>query len=370
MKNIAIFTSTMNPGGIERSILRLLRYAENRANYTVIVRSGKSGDLLGEYKKLNVKIIFQSVGYFNVIKMIKVFRILKSNQFDTVCDYSANFSGSTMWLAKLAGIKNRIAFYRSSSNHYKSSRLKNLYNNFSNRLVFNNATSILSNSQSALTFFFPYVNPRTDNRFEVVYNGIEMKEFGVDINKEQVREELGIPSDAMVVGHTGRYSWPKNFPVLVKVAKCLCDRYENLYFVFCGQDTNSLLIKDYPEITEYSKIKTLGYREDVPRVLSAFNVFVFPSITEGQPNSLLEALIAGLPIVASNIPPIKECIPQELYGQLVDCENVEAFVEKVSELVNNEDKRKQLDFSNWAKVQYDSDVLFQKILKRMDIGED
>lgn len=367
MKNIAIFSSTMNPGGIERSILRLLRYAENRANYTVIVRSGKSGDLYDEYKKLNIKIIFQSVGYFNVFKLIKVYRLLKKNKFDTVCDYSANFSGTTMWLAKLAGVKNRVAFYRSSSNHYKASLFKNLYNRFSNRLVFNNATSILSNSQSALTFFFPYVNTKSDDRFEVVYNGIEMKEFGIGTDKEQVRKELGIPLDAMVVGHTGRYSWPKNFPVLVEMAKCLCDRCENLYFVFCGQDTNSLLIKDYPELSGYPRIITLGYREDVPRVLSAFDIFVFPSLTEGQPNSLLEAVISGLPIIASNIAPIKECIPDELYGQLVDCRDVNGFIEKVLELINNEEKRKELDYSNWARKKYDSNYLFEKILKRFEI---
>lgn len=367
MKNIAIFTSSLNPGGIERSILRLLRYAENKAVFTLIVRSGKSGELYDEYKKLNIKIIFQSVGFFNAFKLIKVFRILKSNKFDTVCDYSANFSGITLWLARLAGIKNRIAFYRSSSNHYKSSYFKNLYNKFSNKLVYKNATSILSNSQTALSFFFPYINTQIDDRFTVIYNGIDTEEFNVSEGKEQIRKELGIPADAIVVGHTGRYSWPKNFPILTQLAKSVCDNYENVYFVFCGRDTDGKLIKDYPELSNYSKIKILGYREDVSRILSAFDIFVFPSTTEGQPNSLLEALISGLPIVASDIAPIRECLPQELHGQLVDCNDVDGFLEKTSDLILDEDKRQMLNYSDWAKKHYDSKYLFQMILNRFGV---
>ena len=64
---------------------------------------------------------------------------------------------------------------------------------------------------------------------------------------------------------------------------------------------------------------------------------------------------------------IKECLPKELYGQLVDCNDIDGFIKKTIELVCDENKRRALDFSDWAKHHYDNKYLFQKILNKLEI---
>lgn len=64
------------------------------------------------------------------------------------------------------------------------------------------ATKILSNSVAALDFFFPK-RDRTSDRFDVIYNGMDMKKLS-KLEKKRLRQEFGLPSDAFVVGHTGR----------------------------------------------------------------------------------------------------------------------------------------------------------------------
>lgn len=361
MKKVVIFTSSLNPGGIERSILRFLRYAGDIADYTIVVRNGRTGELYDDYKALGVNIVYQSVGYFNLHKWIKIYRFLIKNKFDIVCDYTANFSGITLWLSKIAGIKSRVAFYRSSTNHYGKSRIKDLYNNWLNNLVYNNATKILANSKAALHFFFKSRNIDIP-LFDVLYNGIEANEFSKEYNTVEIKNELNLPINSVVVGHTGRYSWPKNFPLLVSIAENITEKYENVYFVFCGRNTDDKFIEDYPDVTRNPKIKILGYQADVPKILSIYDIFVFPSTTEGQPNSLIEALFSGLPIVASNIEPIKECVPESMVSELIDPHCKEEFIKRVSYLIENENVRKESDFSGWAKDRYDSKILFDKFI--------
>lgn len=346
-------TTSLDQGGIEQSILRFLNYAVSQADYTLIVRSGKTGVLYDEYKKLNINIIMKKVSYYNPVKWWKIYTIFKNNEFDVVCDYTGNFAGIPLSLAKYAGINKRVVFYRASSNHYKTSIIKNLYNKRVNRLVYNNATTILANSQTAIKYFFPY-RQFSDKRFRIINNSIDSESFNTKYNKESIKSEFDIPTDAIVVGHTGRYSWPKNFPTILQVAQRICKKYNNVYFICCGQHT------DCPDLTNKIKaiglsdrIKGLGFRNDIPRILSMYDLFYFPSLTEGQPNSLLEALIAGLPIVASNIECIAESIPPDLHSQLVDPTDVESACQKIEELILHKEKRETLNRKNWAKEKYD-----------------
>lgn len=366
MKNIAIFSVTLNQGGIEVSILRFLKYAGKDANFTVFVRSGKPGVLLDAYIETGAKIEYLSLGYFNPWKFIIAIKRIRAGRFDTVCDYSANFAGTTMLASRIAGVKDRVTFYRSSSDHFKSNALKSAYNKFLNRLVYWNSTSILANSRTALNFFFPYADINS-NKFEVIYNGIDKKEFEIKSKRNELRKEFAIPENAIVVGHTGRYSWPKNFTLLAKTAIEITSKYENVYFVFCGNGTDTEFLSDYPQIKDNSHIRTLGYRSDIPAILSAYDIFVFPSVTEGQPNSLIEALISGLPFVASDIAPIVECIPENLQDQLIDVSYTERFIEKVENLINNKDRWQALNCSEWAKKKFDVEQSFLRIKNRLDI---
>ena len=137
-----------------------------------------------------------------------------------------NFAGLPLGIAWLARVKKRIVFYRGSTNHFKETPFRLLYNAGMRRLVLVFATKILSNSVAALDFFFPKRN-RISERFEVIYNGMDMKKLSQQ-GKKQLLQEFSLPSDAFIVGHTGRCNEAKNHDTILKVASELCHRHKDI----------------------------------------------------------------------------------------------------------------------------------------------
>lgn len=357
MKKVYFFVTSLNSGGIENYLLRFLNYYEGQIEPVVICKGNTFGELEQEYLKVKyIKLIKKDIGHFNIASFFEIYKILKKEDAISVCDFTGNFAGIILFLAKLANVKKRVAFYRGSSNHFNETNLKLAYNNLMKYLVSKNATSILSNSKSALNYFY---NDKitNDNRFKVVYNGIDSKKFianGSVYNKE----DFGIPTDAFVVGHTGRYDSAKNHKTILNVAKRICAKYDSIYFVLCGKDTDVYLkevVKN--DATLRDKVKILGYRNDVPSILTLFDLYFFPSITEGQPNALIEAMISGLPIVASNIEPILETTPKEIHNNLKPPLDIDGFTEAIEDFFLSKNKI-NINLASWAEQKFNPDFSF------------
>jgi glycosyltransferase involved in cell wall biosynthesis len=311
-RRILFLLPSLNAGGTENYVLRFLRHQSKDYCFTIIIRDLQKGDLYSEYQDLPVNFLYKKIGYFDPLKWWSFHKFLKSGNFNAICDFNGNFAGIPLLMAKLAGIENRIAFYRRSSNAYKNTIVRKLYDNWVNALVFKYATKILSNSRAALDFFFP-TRDLSDQRFKVILNGIESGEFYTKLTKFQARSLYGIPENGFVVGHVGRFDPSKNHTTIFEVASKLKQDFSNLYFVYCGRNTDSDEFRDQLKRRNIEDISTvLGLQKDLPAVFKTMDLFYFPSITEGQPNALIEAMISGLPIIASDIPSIREIIPDQL----------------------------------------------------------
>ena len=332
-KTICLIIPTVSSGGIEADILRYLEFLESKENITILVRSSKrEGDFLKRYQASVFSLKFMSLGYVNPLKLFKLYIYFKNSRFQTVCDLNSNFSGISMLASYLAGIKKRITFYKQGKDHFNPSLIKNGINKFYNSLVFKYSTDILSNSHSAIEYFFPYRNAN-DDRFDVIYNGINADKFNISKSKSSIRKSKKIPSDKFVIGHVGRLDKAKNQDVILQVCKQLYKEHKDIHFVLCGKDTESLLTKiEALGLSDFFTI--LGFQNDIPNVLKSFDLFLFPSITEGQPNALLEAMLSGIPIVASDIEPIKECFPKKYHQYLVNPTDSDALCKCILKLKN------------------------------------
>lgn len=360
-KECVFLVNTLDSGGIENYLLRFLNYYNGEIIPTVICKGDAFGDLESDYRKIsNIQLVKIKVGYVDFQAYKQLYRFFKQKKYDAIVDFTGNFAALPLLMAKYAGIKNRIVFYRGATNHFKENFLKNAYNNFLNFLIKNNATHILSNSKAALRFFF---NKKEDSRFEVIYNGIDAEKF-LDSDKN-LREELGIPDKGFVIAHVGRYTEAKNHQTIIETAIQLCQLNKEVYFILCGRDVD-ISLKERVEKEKLSdRIKLLGYRKDVISVLNSSNAFYFPSLTEGQPNALLEALITGLPFVASDIDPIKETIPEEFHNYLVEPMDVSGAINRLQQIFENEEIRKSLNLSVWAKENYEPGYLFNKFYSKL-----
>ncbi|MFR9165365.1 MAG: glycosyltransferase [Dysgonomonas sp.] len=358
-KKVAFFVTNLNAGGIENYLLRFIVHCYKNIDVQVYCKSGKFGELEKQYRDAGAKLKSYKVGYFNIFSFWKLYNELKRENFDAVCDFTGNFAGMIMFLAYKAKIKKRIAFYRGSTNHFKETSLRLYYNRYMKHLINKYATNILSNSVAALDFFYPDRNADS-LKFEVIYNGIDAKRFLS--TKENLKSELSIPANSFVVGHIGRFNKAKNHELIIKVAIALCKKHDDIHFILCGKDVDTNLSEIVNANNLEQQIHLLGYRNDVIKVLNSLNCFYFPSITEGQPNALIEALICGLPFVASDISPIKETIPAEYHDQLVNIDSIEQSCNKILDIYTG---KTSFNLANWALEHYNSDILFNKFYDKL-----
>lgn len=362
-KKIVFLVNNLDSGGLENYLLRFLTHYSRAIEAEVICKSGNKGkDLVSQFEVLGVTITPLKLGFFDLLQYFNLYKRLKKGSFIAICDFTGNFAALPLLMAKLAGIKKRVSFYRGSSNHFKEDTFRLLYNAALNRLIPYVSTAVLANSEAALEFFFG-ASWSKNHKYGVVYNGIDAERFLS--TPENLRGELNIPQNAYVVGHVGRYNEAKNHKTIIEVALQLCKSHPDIYFILCGKDTDTAFQSLVNESGLDDQIKLLGVRDDVIKALNTMDCFYFPSYSEGQPNALIEAMLVGLPFVASDIMPNKETVPQEFYGQLVDCEDVTGAVGKILEIKNNPILRKELNISEQIKVIYNPNHLFRQFLERM-----
>jgi glycosyltransferase involved in cell wall biosynthesis len=363
-KNVVFYVTTLNIGGIETYLLRFIQNKHLEFNKIIIhIKSGKPGQLDNQFLLFkNVIIHYRKVSFFNIFDYLNVYKLLKINQIDSICDFTGNFAGIIILCAKIANVKNRIAFYRGSNNHFKETRIKLLYNFIVKWLVSTYATNILSNSKAALNFFFPLIWEK-DFRYKVIYNGIDSHLFLS--SHENLRNDFNIPNNSFVVGHVGRYNYFKNHETIIKVAFELCKNNYDIYFILCGNGVKDNLQSIVDKENLGHKIILFNNRIDIPIILNTLNCFYFPSISEGQPNALIEAMLYDIPIIASNIDPIMEIFPENYLIHLIDPFNVGLAVNKILQFKNNRNYYNSFKFSEYAKLKFNPNenfTFFSKIL--------
>jgi len=362
--NIIFFTTTLDSGGLENYLLRFLEHkAPEFKRIIIFCKGGKGGQLQDKYLAIpNVEIHLKQISFFNPLDYFYIYKFFNNNEIDSVCDFTGNFAGLVLWTAKKAGINKRVAFYRGSNNHFQESKLRLMYDKFVKNLVYKNATNILSNSKTALNFFYPN-KWENNSRFEVIYNGINSEPFIEE--KENLRSEFNIPQYAFVVGHTGRYNSAKNHKTIIKVAIELCKKHDDIYFLMCGNGVKDNLQAIVERENLSDKIILSNNRTDIPKFLKTLDCFYFPSKSEGQPNALLEAMLMGLPFVASNIAPIMETVPKKYHSLLVPPKDELSAIKKIESIMNDDCDIKFENLQSEIADRFNAEKLFNEFYQAL-----
>lgn len=136
----------------------------------------------------------------------------------------------------------------------------------------------------------------------VIRNGINFERFhNLTKSREKVREELGIPSSAFVVGHIGRFNEQKNHMFLIDIFATLKKRRPDAYLLLVGKgDLEGEVRKKIHSLSLDESVVIISNREDIPEILHAIDSFVFPSLFEGLGIVLVEAQASGVKCVVSD----------------------------------------------------------------------
>lgn len=180
--------------------------------------------------------------------------------------------------------------------------------------------------------------------------GVDTSKFDkMSIDKKKKREELGILSDAIVLLSIGEMINRKNHKTVLKaISKLNC---EKIVYLICGkgelEDYLKALVK---KLNIKSKVKFLGFRNDIPEICLISDVFAFPSYQEGLPVALMEAMSAGLPVVCSAIRGNMDLIEHGRGGYLLKPNDVNGFATSIQKLIHDYDLRKKMGDQNIAQI--------------------
>ena len=142
------------------------------------------------------------------------------------------------------------------------------------------------------------------NNSVVLNNGIDFSRFECALDKKTVRRKEGIPENACVIGHVGRFNEVKNHKFLVEVFAKLHEKDQNTFLLLVGNgSTQKQTEEQLKKLGLEKNYKILSQRTDIPDLLNAMDKFVFPSTSEGLGIALIEAQKAGLPCIVSSAVP-------------------------------------------------------------------
>src|SRR5690606_4129085 len=181
-------------------------------------------------------------------------------------------------------------------------------------------------------------------KITVVHRGRDPERIGQRTleRRKRVREALGIDDDAPVLVTVGRQEFQKGHRYLIEAMPKVLERYPRTRLLIAGRQGAATfeLESAVAELRVSNSVTLLGHRPDVTDLMAAADLFVFPSLFEGLGGALIEALALGLPIVASDIPPVREVVGDDPVGDLVPPRNAAALADALTALLDEPERQR------------------------------
>lgn len=177
-----------------------------------------------------------------------------------------------------------------------------------------------------------------EDKFSLIYNGIELEKFRQPVDEKQLRSELGLEPDSKLVGMIGRLEDQKNPLDFIRAAAEVTKSYSKVQFLMVGGGPLQLECEQLINESNLSgKFFLLGFRDDVDRILSILTMTAMSSLWEGLPIAFLESMSAGKPIVANNVDGACDVVRDGETGFLVTPHKPSEMAERILTLLNDEE---------------------------------
>jgi len=184
-------------------------------------------------------------------------------------------------------------------------------------------------------------------RVVTIENGIDLQRFAAVQNIAPARQDFGIPTGARVIGAVGRLSEEKGHAVFLAAAKSLVAEFPDLCFMLVGDGPERVkLTQEAAAMGVQKNVIFTGVCSDIPKALAVMDIFVLPSLTEGLPMALLEAMAAKKTIVTTAVGSIPRVIRNRENGVTVAPNDAQALAEALAVLLNN--RKDALRFADYA----------------------
>lgn len=321
-------------GGGER-YLELLFDRLDRARYRGLLICPEPGPFVGRMKERGVDTqLVHLAPLFNPMALWRLTRLLARERVTILQTHGAraNFYGRIA--GRLAGVPVIISTVHNSLKDYEVRSLTRGLYMFLLRVTLPLAQRIICVSDANRCDLLDEC-PAAESRIQTVYNGVDLSAFPSHPDRTKVRKELDIvPGPVLVM--IARLTEMKGHRYLLEALPSLIERWPQLCCVCVGEgELRDQLRHLAVELHVERSCKFVGAREDIADVLAAADVVVLPSLSEGFPFVLLEALAMGCPVVASRVNGVSELIENHKTGLLVPARDPQALAAAIREMLSD-----------------------------------
>jgi glycosyltransferase involved in cell wall biosynthesis len=189
--------------------------------------------------------------------------------------------------------------------------------------------------------------------YNIVPSGIDVSEFSPDLEaRDRLRKQWGVEDSLPVVAYVGRIDRDKGIETLLSAFSHLAARGHAMDLVIAGDGSGRRIVENFIKHGEGgSRCRLLGFVDDVRAVLSAADIFTTASTSEGHPLSPTEAMAAGLPVVATKAPGLRDIVIDGITGLIAPPRDVFGLAERIERLGDDPELRKQLGEYGRERVQ-------------------
>jgi sugar transferase (PEP-CTERM/EpsH1 system associated) len=334
---------SLQPGGLENGVVNVVNGLNPSRFRSSVCCLKQAGEFTSRIQQERVQIHEMKLkGGNNYVLPLKLARLFRRTRTDIIHTRNPEAFFYGFLGARLAGVGSVIHSEHGRTFPDKSHRMfvQRLFTRFTDEVF-----AVSEQLKSDLVTHVGLPAPRID----VIYNGVNPDKFhGGD--RTSVRRELGVRENGIVIGSVGRLAAVKNYGLLLQA----------LPELLSSHDVTVMLVGDGPErrvlealsddLQIRQRVRFLGHRDDVSDLLAAMDIFVLPSHSEGMSNTLLEAMAAGVPVVASAVGGNTEIVRDQQDGLIFPPGDIERLGACLALLCRDGSYRQRLGRSGYERV--------------------
>lgn len=351
--SVAYLVPSLNYGGSETLLLSFLKYLD-RKKFTPVVHSfyGR-GKLVDEFRQSGVEVVEWCSPRRDPVTFFRMIAHLRRSRTDVVHTHLFDRQGRVA--AYLAGVPVIVTTYHLvtdwDTNGSVSSRAAVGLDTLTSRL--NDRIIAVSDDVKRYAVEKGRIE-RT--RIETIENGIDVDRYRGAGGAEELRRQLGLEGKRVILS-IGRLVEQKGHRYLIQSAEVLRENHPEMAVLIVGEGPlMENLEEEIEELRLTETVRMLGPRRDIPELLALSEVFVLPSLFEGLPITLLEAMASATPIVVTDVDGIRDVIEHEVDGLLVPSRDPESLAKAIDALLSDPERARELGRKSFEKARERYDI--------------
>ena len=343
-------------GGAERVVANLAKGLDRQIFNPIIFCLNKPGDYAAELEKESIKVIALDKRPKLDLQIIgKLVKVMKDNKIDIVHAHlwTSNFWGRVA--AKIANVPIIIC------TEHNVDSWKSLFHHAIDSFLSRFTDKIIAVSNKVKEFYVGKGIP--SKKIEVIYNGVQTNgSQGHKDTRSHVKQEFGIKDEEKVLAVIGRLVEQKGHKYLLEALSQLNGKYDFKLLVVGNGPLTESLKSQVTSLKLDDKVIFTGFRRDINRLFEAIDVLVMPSLREGLPLIALEAMISGVPIVATKVGGTPEVVEDGISGVLVSQKNPAELANGLRKILDDKELAEKYveNGKNRVKDLFSIDIMIKK----------